>query len=52
MGDLQEYRIQTFMKINTCVFTPREADLFSPLMCLHSCVPIALVSGVLQVFKT
>lgn len=38
MGDLQEYRIQTFVKINTCVFTPREADLFSPLMCLHSSV--------------
>lgn len=35
MGDLPEHRIQIHMKINTCVSTPREADLFSPLLCLY-----------------
>lgn len=36
MVDLQEYRIQIHLEINTYIFIPREAKVFSPLMCLYS----------------
>jgi len=35
MGDIQEYRIQTYVKINTSISIPGEADLFITLMCLY-----------------